>query len=469
MGYATEASVGLGVASAGWFLWALDGVPWVLAASLLIAPAILVRALPDRAAPRVAAERVPWLLRPFWAFELLLVTFLAEFFVGTLLDLEFAGPGFLQYIPFLLFAGATGSGIAVAVYDGRWFAAAILASAGFPVAIGVTRGSLVVFRMRTTHHADQRYRMGLMLAVFALAAIYLPSLASSTPLTTNAHLAALPVLGWGFGLRSGGPFEAGIFLAILVMYATVGVFTVLFGRKALCAVMCGAALVYQGTTMHDMRQFHQTSRIGRHSLGSQLSTAYVVVSTRALASLFGVSRLAFLHGLPRVAIANGELDTAALPLAVELYFGSIWFVLFVSTPYIGTYNCATTGFCHSGSLSAIFAKTSFFRLRVKDKKVCQTCTTFDCAKSCPVGLVDMPLFFRTKGEYRSTKCRGVGDCVGAGPYGNLYHQDARAWIRRGVGPLRRPTGVPLPRVRPAGHLRPEVAPARTDAVTPGAD
>ena len=469
MRYATEASVGLGIASAGWFLWALDGSPWVLASSVLIAPALLVRALPDRTASRVPVERVPWLLRPFWAFELLLVTFLAEFFAGALLDLEVAGPGFLQYIPFLPLAGATGSGIATAVYDGLWFAAAILASAWFLVAIGVTMGSLVVFRMRTTHHAAQRYRMGLMLAVFALAAIYLPSLASSTPLATNSYLASLPVIGWGFGLRSGGPFEAGIFLAILVMYATVGVLTVLFGRKALCAVMCGAALMYQGTTMHDMRQFNQTSRIGRYFLGSQLSTAYVVASTLALASLFGVSLLAFLHGLPRVAVANGDLDTAALPLPVELYFGSIWFVLFVSTPYIGTYNCATTGFCHWGSLSAIFATTSFFRLRVKDKKVCQACTTFDCAKSCPVGLVDMPLYFRTKGEYRSAKCCGVGDCVGACPYGNLYHQDVRAWLRRGFGHLRQPTGVPLPMIRPAAHVRPDTVPVRTDARTSGTE
>ena len=465
--YASDASLVLALASAGGFLWASQGIPWGILAAVLIAPVVLLRAVPNRSGPATAAPRVAWLSRPFWAFELLLVTFVAEFFVGALVDLEVAGPGFLGYIPFVPLTGTSFAGLGSALYDASWFAAAVLASAWFLIAIGITMGSLVIFRLRTTHVAAHRYRMVLMLAVFALAVIYLPSLASSTPLASNAYLASLPVIGWGFGLRGGGPFEAGIFLAILVMYLSVGVLTALFGRKALCAVMCGAALMYQGSTMHDMRRFNQTSRIGRHFLGSQLSTAYVVASTLALVSLFGVSLLALLHGLPRVAVANGDLDSAALPLPVELYFGSIWFVLFVSTPYLGTYNCATTGFCHWGSLSALFTRTSFFRLRVRDKKVCQACTTFDCAKSCPVGLVDMPLYLRSKGEYRSSKCCGVGDCVGACPYENLYHQDVRTWIRKGVDRLRRPTGTPLPMVRPTVVVRADPAVAPAEALARG--
>jgi len=257
----------------------------------------------------------------------------------------------------------------------------------------------------------------------------------------------LPVIGWGFGLRAGGPFESGVFLAILVMYASVGVLTVLFGRKALCSVMCGAALMYQGTTVNEMRRFNQTSRVGKYFLGSQLSTAYTVASSLALVSLFGVSLLAYLHQLPTVQVANGEFDTSALPLPVEIYFGALWFAMFVSVPYIGTYNCATTGFCHWGALSIPFAKIGLYRLKVKDKTVCQRCTTFDCAQACPVGLVDMPKFFRTTGEYRSTKCCGTGNCVTACPYGNMYEQDVRFWILRKLkrsAPAGR--GNPLPMI-----------------------
>ncbi len=434
------------VAALGWFLWALHGSPLLWAATAPFATVVLARGVAESGSP-TSGERVPWLLRPGWAVELLLYTFLAEFFVGALLDLEVGGRGFLQYVPFYPVGGPALSAALIQLYDGLWFGAAILASAWFLVALGVTMGGLVVLRMREVHVPAQRYRMGLTIAVFALAAIYVPSLASSTPLLSNRTLASLPVVGWGFGLRAGGPFEAGLFLAILVMYALVGVLTVLFGRKALCSVMCGAALMYQGTTMHEMRQFNQSSRVGQYFLGSRLSTAYVVASTLALASLFAVSLLAALHRLATVQLADGQYDTGALPLPVELYFGGLWFAMFVSTPYVGTYNCATTGMCHWGSLSVPFAKVSFFRLKVKDKTVCQQCTTFDCAKSCPVGLVDMPVYFRTKGEYRSTKCCGVGDCVGACPYGNLYHEDVRSrftglWARRPTPKY----GSPLPMV-----------------------
>lgn len=445
--YLVAWSAAAGLIAAGWFLWDLDGVGVVLALGVAVELATAFGTaivLP----PENRGERVPWLLRPHWVFLFLLSTFLAEFFLGALLDLTIGGRGFLEYIPF---APPRGSGGAVAqalTYNGLWFAAAILASAWFLVALGFTMGPLVVLKMRETRERPQRVRLGLTVGFFALAAIYLPSFTSSTPLMNVPALANLPVLGWGFGLRAGGPFEASISLAVLLMYLGVGVLTVLFGRKALCSVMCGAALMYQGTAIHEMRQFNQSSTVGRHFLGSQLSTAYVVMSGVAVVSLFAVSLLAFLRLLPAVQVANGQFDTAALPLPIELYFGGVWFVMFVSTPYIGTYNCATTGFCHWGALSLPFARVGFFRLKVKDRKVCAQCTTFDCAKACPVGLVDMPQHFRTTGEYRSSKCCGVGDCATACPYGNLYHHDVRMWLRRrfGRGAPAAPRGTPLPMV-----------------------
>jgi polyferredoxin len=434
--------------AAGWFLWRMDATPVGLGVAVLLEMLLVFSVVV--AGPRDEREpRVPWLLHPFWVFEILLFTFVGEFFLGALLDLQVAGRGFLQYIPFVTTSGSVASAAGSMVYDGLWFAAAIMASAWFLVVIGCTMGALVVFKMRESHARPQRYRLGLMLGVYALAAVYLPSLASSTPLFTAPALANLPVIGWGFGLRSGGPFESGVFLAILIMYASVGVLTVLFGRKALCSVMCGAALMYQGTTINEMRQFNQTSRVGRYFLGSQLSTAYTVASSLALVSLFGVSLLAFLHRLPTVQVANGEFDTSALPLPIEIYFGALWFAMFVSVPYVGTYNCATTGFCHWGALSLPFAKVGLYRLKVKDRSVCQRCTTFDCARACPVGLVDMPQFFRTTGEFRSTKCCGVGNCITACPYGNMYEQDIRWWLRRHLTHrAANPRGTPLPMLSP---------------------
>ncbi len=448
---------------AGSAIWAIDGT----AIALLVAvPAALAIGLFAGLAgvPDGSEERLPWLLDAFWSFRLLLFVFLAEFFLGALLDYEIAGPGFLQYIPFLPIPAVSVAAVVPALYDGLWFAAAILASAWFLILLGITMGTLLYLRIRETHEPALRYRMGLTIAMFGLAAVFLPSFASSTPIASIPALANLPLIGWGFGLRAGGPFESGVFLAVLLMYVFVGALTVLFGRKALCSVMCGAALLYQAAPMYDLRGSHQKTRFGRYFLGSQLSTAYTICAGLALVSLFAVSLLGVLHRLPAVPVANGELDTSALPLPVELYFGGLWFVMFVATPYIGTYNCASTGICHWGALSLPFARVGLYRLKVKDRTVCQACTTFDCAKACSVGLVDMPQHFRTTGEFRSTKCVGTGDCVAACPYGNLYEQDARTWVRRAFARLRpRPDdspGLPLPMLpnRPASPP-PAAAPA----------
>ncbi|MGP8076058.1 MAG: hypothetical protein ACLP8Y_04915, partial [Thermoplasmata archaeon] len=89
---------------------------------------------------------------------------------------------------------------------------------------------------------------------------------------------------------------------------------------------------------------------------------------------------------------------------------------------------------------------------------CKDCTTLDCAKGCPVALVDMPGHFRSTGEFRSSKCCGVGDCVEACPYDNLYISDVRHWIRGRLGLPVKPArvtnrlpmvhmGVPAPTVR----------------------
>jgi len=118
--------------------------------------------------------------------------------------------------------------------------------------------------------------------------------------------------------------------------------------------------------------------------------------------------------------------------------------MFVSIPYAGNYNCVTMGWCYTGAIAQAFQKVGFYKLKVRRREVCRDCTTLDCAKGCPVGLVDMPGHFRTRGEFRSTKCCGVGDCVEACPYDNLYIADVRHWIRRRLG---RPEAALLPGTR----------------------
>lgn len=209
------------------------------------------------------------------------------------------------------------------------------------------------------------------------------------------------MIGWGFGHRSGGPFESGVFLAVLAMDATVGVLAVLFGRKAFCSMRCRAALIYPGPTVHEIRAFRQSSRVGRYFLGSRPSTAYVV---------------------------------------------------------------ASTGICPWGSPSVPFAKVNFFRLRVRNRSAYQRCATVDCAKAGPVDLVDLPLYLRTTREYRSRSAAGSererGGC-GVEFCARSAVRSPVSWERAdfgspgaGVAPGRMGKGVSTP--LPVGILTPRV-------------
>jgi polyferredoxin len=75
------------------------------------------------------------------------------------------------------------------------------------------------------------------------------------------------------------------------------------------------------------------------------------------------------------------------------------------------------------------SRAGFFRLKVNDSGLCQRCATKDCAAVCPLGLIDMPEAFAAKGEFRSYKCVGDGNCVSACPYQNIGFYDIRHWLK----------------------------------------
>ena len=445
------------VLSAGLFLWSVYGFLYLVPIGIALELGFFGYAL---ASPPEKGDRpgLLWQFNAFWTFRLLLSVVAAEIFLGAALDAKTWGASFLGVVPFLPLSGSPLFVAGAAMYNLLWFLAAVSISAWFLTLLGVSMGALVLPKFWTLKHREQKIRLGLMMGAFAVAGVYIPSMWTSTPLLHNAALANWPVLGWGMGLRTGGPFVTSFFTGILVMYAAVGSLSVLFGRRAICSVMCGAAMMFQGTTISAMTTFNRTSRIGRMFLGSRFSTAFTVTSSLALVSLVAVSVLPYLH------LLNAANQTLVLPFL--FYFGTLWIVMFVSIPYVGNYNCSTTGFCHWGSLSMLFSRAGFFRVKAKDPKVCQTCTTFDCAKACPVALVDMPLQLQATGEFRSAKCIGVGECIEACPYDNLYIHDVRHWVRQKLWPARR-TDQPLPMARPTLHSPASAAPIRPgDSASP---
>ncbi|MCI4363496.1 MAG: hypothetical protein L3K13_04240 [Thermoplasmata archaeon] len=429
---------------AGLFLWLVYGNSLAFAVAVLLEMVLFFDAVvrPDRLE---AGDRVPWQLRPHWAFALLAGVFVSELFMGALLDAQIAGATFVGNLPAAPLSGTPLRIALDALYNGFWFIALVSISAWFLVMMGLEMGALVVLKIRETTRTELKLRLGIMLAAFWLFTVYFPSFWSTVPLVSATALSQVPVLGWGMGLGTGGPLAPAVFGAILVTYVLIGSASFLFGRRVLCSVLCNAPTMYQGTLVDAMGSFNRSSPIGRKYLGSRLSTTYSVTTGAVLVALVGSSVVSYLDAVGRLNVLVAGADPTVFLSTFS--FGVLWYLMFVTIPYTGNYNCVTMGWCHWGTFSQLFSRFGFFRLKVKSREVCKACTTLDCAKSCPVGLVDMPGHFRTKGEFRSSKCCGVGDCVGACPYGNLEFHDVRHWIRARFGTgSKRARGSPLPMV-----------------------
>ncbi|MFI5414786.1 MAG: 4Fe-4S binding protein [Candidatus Lutacidiplasmatales archaeon] len=428
----------------GLLLWLVYGTPVVLAASVVLEMVVYFGAvlLPDRFR---SGDRFSWQLRPAWAFALLGLVFVGELFMGAVLDLEIQPAQFSGAFFVLPLAGAPLVVVQNSLMNGFWFFATVAGSTWFLAMMGTEMGVLVLFKLRETKSLETRVRLGLMLASYAAFAVFFPSVYYAAVFPNAPGGATVPFLGWSMGIGS-APLGPSVFLVVFVTYAITGVLVVLFGRRVICSTFCTAALMYQGTTIDSMKSFNRTAPVGRKYLGSRFSQAYSVTTGVTLGSLVGASFVSYFDQVGVLHLTIAGADPTAFLFA--LYFGVLWYVMFVTIPYTGTYNCVTMGWCYTGTVAQAFQKVSFFKLKVRSKDVCKACTTLDCAKSCPVGLVDMPGHFRTKGEFRSTKCCGVGDCVGACPYGNLYIHDVRHWVRRRLGlPDSVDRGVPIPMAR----------------------
>ncbi len=433
-----------GLMMAGLFLWAAYGQPLLFAASIVLEMLVYLDAVvrPERFS---APERMVWQLNANWAFQLLAFIFVAELFMGALLDLQIQPGVYAGAFPSLPLSGSTFIVLENAASNGFWFFALVAGSTWFLAMMGIEMGALVVFKFRETRHLETKIRLALMMACYGLFAVFFPSVYYSAVFPTWASGTQVPILGWSMGIGS-APLVPSVFVVLLVTYVATGALTALFGRRVICSVFCTAPLMYQGTAIDAMKSFNRSSPFARKYLSSRFSALYSTTTAVVLVALVGTSFLSYFDQTGRLNITVGGTDPSVFLFVLS--FSVLWYVMFVTIPYTGNYNCVTMGWCYTGTIAQAFQKIGFFKLKVRDKQVCRDCTTLDCAKSCPVGLVDMPGHFRQKGEFRSTKCCGVGNCVGACPYGNLYIYDVRHWFRNRLGlPIPPASEVSLPVLR----------------------
>ena len=421
---------------AGLFLWLMDGQVSLFVLSILAEMVIYFTIVLDKK-KLVSPPLVGWQSMPVWTFAVLGGLFLAEFFMGAVLDIVALGTSYFTTLPFAAVSGSALTMLAAAFYDFVIAVGSVTASFWFLAMMGLEMGMLVVFRIGQVRELETKIRLSLVVVAYAIYSLYLPTFVFSSSMATT------PWVGWSMGLGTAGAVAPAVIFAILATYLVSGGLSFLFGSRNVCSLFCTAALMYQGTTYDAMSSFNRTSKIGRHLLTSRISGAYTVVISLVWTSLLGSAVLSYLNSVGVISFTVFGTDVSGFFYA--FYFSFLWYLVWVMIPFMGTYACATTGMCGWGSFNQLVSRIGLFRLKVRSGDTCVECKTKDCAKVCPVGITNMPGAFIDKGEFRAFKCIGVGDCVSACPYNNIFFFDVRNWVRTKLNmplpPLAHPAGT----------------------------
>jgi len=366
--------------------------------------------------------RISWMSSPWFAFGFIALTFVGEFFMGAFLDVQVFGPRFVALMGLVPLNGNPLHAFAGALYDFVSFFSSVTLSSWFLVMMGMEMGALAAMRIREVREFETKVRLVLMILAYALYSVFFPYF-----VIPSGELERLPLIGWSMGVGTAGAVAPALIGVIVGTYALSGILSFLFGSRQLCSVLCTAALMYQGTFYDSLKVYNRRSRFARRFLTSKMSSAYKHIAAAVWLSLLGTAVISYLNSVGVLRLTVFGSDPAYFTYAV--YFGVLWYLVFISIPFVGTYGCVTTGMCGWGSFNHLLSRAGFWKLTVKDSDLCVKCTTKDCALACPVSNTDMPGQFIAKGEFKSPKCIGVGDCVSACPYGNIKFYDVRNWFR----------------------------------------
>jgi polyferredoxin len=406
---------------AGQFIWLLNGDAAVFVLSIIVEMAVYFGIVLDH--KRLTSSKpASWQSKPYWVFGFIGLLFVAEFFMGGVLDIHVYGTGFFNGIMFASVAGSFANALSAGFFNFIMFFTTITMSPWYLIMMGIEMGALVSFRIKYARELETKVRLLLLILAYGAYSILLPAF-----LLPSQILRQIPWLGWASGIGSSGAIASTVVVALLGTFLMSGILSFLFGSRQLCSVMCMAPLMYQGTTIDAMNSFNGTSRLACKLHTNKISSTYKVVVSAVWISLLAAALLSYLNSAGILGISIFGMDPAYF--LYMFYFGFLWYVIWIMIPFVGTYGCASTGICGWGAFNQFVSRAGLFRLKVKDKAICGSCTTKDCSKVCPLGLTGQPTEFATKGEFRNYKCIGDGNCVSACPHRNISFYDVRHWLR----------------------------------------
>ena len=413
------------VMMAGVFLWMAYHTYLGIAAGMIFDMIIYIRAATYPGYLN-SGTKIFWLAKRNWSFLFLLMIFVSEFFMGAVFDLEFYGPS--RFMSSLSLQTISGSFIAMmekSLFDFFYFFSIVSLSTWFLVMMGIEMGSLVVFKIMKTRELETRIRLVLMLFAYGVYSILIPSF-----LVPDSSL--FPFIGWTMGIGSGGGLAPYLIIPMLVTYLISGILSYLFGSRQLCSVFCTAPVMYQGTFYDSMKKFNTSSDFTKKLTYKETgrNPIYSVVSKMVYFSVIAAGIVSYLDSTGYLRLTFYGVDPEYM--LYLFYFGFLWYAVFITMPFFGSYGCIKTGYCHWGNFNRFISKFGFFRLKVRDPNQCINCKTKDCATACPVGNHSQPGNFIEKGEYKDSRCIGIGDCVDACPYENIFYYDVRHWLKEKI-------------------------------------
>lgn len=415
-----------GLMMAGLFVWDLYRSGIAFSISIVVEMLLYFYLILNRSYQRGLAKK-SWLLDAKWTLMIVSLIFIAEYFMGGLLDVQIYGAnGFLQSLNLAPIAGSVLTATGAALYDFvAWFGL-VTGSPWFLIMMGIEMGALVAFKLKTARELETKIRLVLVILAYAIYSILLPSF-----LLSGSILPKIPFIGWNMGVGTSGPFAPALLVGIGGTYLISGVLSFLFGGRQVCSMFCTAALMYQGTFYDKMKTFNRSSRVAKKFLTTRLSKLYGVIFSVVWASIFASITISYLDSIGVLNLSIFGTDPAQF--SYLFYFDFLWYIVFITIPFVGTYACVSTGMCHWGTFNQLVGRLGFFKLKVKSVDTCVHCPTKDCALACPVGLTNLPSEFIRKGEMKNHKCIGVGDCVSSCPYENIQFHDIRQWLRSRKG------------------------------------